>query len=100
VVEVGDDAPVEVVGDAPIRVWATVDTGDVDARELRTDLIVGSIDAAGELREERTVPMESSRIGEDGVCRFDAEFVPGRGGRLGYAIRILPDRAGLHDPFA
>ena len=100
VVEVGDNAPVDVVGDAPIRVWARVDTGEVDARELRTDLIVGSIDSAGELREERTVRMESSRIGDDGVCRFEAEFVPGRGGRLGYAIRILPDRAGLHDPFA
>jgi len=100
VLSVDDDAHVEVVSDTPIRVRVGIDPGDIDPGDLRVDLVLGAVDSAGQLREERTVRMERLSPGEDRVVRFEASVVPGRGGRLGYAIRVVPDRAGLHDPFA
>lgn len=97
---VEDNAPVEALSDQPISVSVRLDPGEVDASDLRIDLVIGAVDASGQLREERTVRMSPSRSEADGLHRFAATVVPGRGGRLGYAIRIMPDRVGLHDPFA
>jgi hypothetical protein len=37
--------------------------------------------------------------GENGVCRFEGTFTPLVAGRVGYAIRVLPGHADLHNVF-
>jgi hypothetical protein len=33
------------------------------------------------------------------MCRFSGTFMPVEGGRIGYAIRVLPQHPALHDAF-
>jgi starch phosphorylase len=45
-------------------------------------------------------PLDIQEQAEDGSYVFGGGFEPAIGGRIGYAIRILPRHPQLHDPFA
>jgi starch phosphorylase len=74
--------------------------GEVDPSLLRVDAIYGGIDPAGEMASQGETPLSFVSQASDGVCMFRGEMPVRGGGRLGYAIRVLPNHRGLRDPFA
>lgn len=85
-------------GAGPVTVTVQVHPGQLQPGDLRVDVVSGPTNAAGELS---IAAMESLTLAEqrqDGVCIFRGSFSPGGGGRVGYAIRVLPHHEALHHP--
>ena len=58
--------------------------------DVRVQLIEGSIDASGELRETAILPMNPGKNEGPGRFVFTAHVSSQRSGMRGFAVRILP----------
>jgi starch phosphorylase len=100
VCDVEDDGGEARSAGEPVRVTVQIHPGALSPDDLRVDLVFGPATPAGELTIDATAPLVLEERRADGVCVFTGTFAPGAGGRVGYAVRVLPDHPGLHDPFA
>ncbi|HEY4669040.1 MAG TPA: hypothetical protein VIH05_04620, partial [Tepidiformaceae bacterium] len=64
------------------------------------EVVFGRALTSGEIQVEGSVPMKLVGQGEDGTCRYTAEFVSDAGGAVGYTIRLMPSHPDLHNPLA
>lgn len=100
VCDVEDDGGDERPTGEPVRVTVQIHPGALSPDDLRVDVVFGPATPAGDLTIDATAPLALQERRDDGVCVFAGTFAPGTGGRVGYAVRVLPNHPGLHDPFA
>jgi len=100
VCDVEDDGGEARPAGKPVRVTVQVHPGPLSPDDLRVDIVFGPATPAGDLSIDSTAPLTLRERRDDGICVFGGAFIPGTGGRAGYAVRVLPHHAGLHDPFA
>ncbi len=97
---VEDDSTGRVEGARDVRVTVHVHPGALKPADLRVDVLFGAATTRRELTTTTHVPLNFKEQREDGICVYSGSFLPMEGGRVGYAIRILPCHPHLHDPFA
>ena len=85
-------------GAGGVTVTAQVHPGPLQPGDLRVDVVSGPTNAAGELSIAAMERLALVEQRQDGVCIFQGTFSPGGGGRVGYAIRVLPHHEALHHP--
>ncbi len=85
----------ENVGERSAEVTVQVHPGALTAADLRVDAICGTVNTDGELRVTAEAPFALASTAGDGVATFRATVPFSGGGRLGYAIRLLPFHPGL-----
>jgi starch phosphorylase len=105
VLAVRDDVPLAVTALGRVSVTARVQLAPLTPDDVRIDLLHGRAALDGELETAREGPLDMTPLdiqeqAEDGSYVFGGGFEPAIGGRIGYAIRILPRHPQLHDPFA
>lgn len=100
VCDIDDDGGETRPAGRPVRVTVQVHPGTLSPGDLRVDVVFGPATPAGDLSIDSTAPLALRERRDDGVCVFEGEFASGAGGRVGYAVRVLPHHSGLHDPFA
>ncbi|MER3422754.1 MAG: hypothetical protein C4293_05525 [Nitrospiraceae bacterium] len=78
-----------------MKVRVQLHPGPLQPGELQVDIVFGRAKAGGELRIEAVAPMTFVAQQEDRLCRYKGSFVPGMGGRVGYAVRVVPRHPSL-----
>jgi len=86
--------------DRPITVSVEVHFGPLSPGDVLIEVVFGRALTSGEIQVEGSVPMTLVGQGEDGTCRYAAEFVSDAGGAVGYTIRLMPSHPDLHNPLA
>ncbi len=86
-----------LVGQA-VRVTVQVHPGQLRAEDIRVDAVFGPTGPGGELAGSQSARLELGETHEDGMCVYSGNFEPSVGGRIGYAVRILPSHLALHHP--
>jgi len=79
----------------PIPLRVVVDLGSLSKEDVRVEAVVGRINADGVLEDTEVIvlpPVEEDQQ----VVTFARQFVPHLTGRLGYAVRIMPNH--VEDP--
>ena len=99
---------VEAVGGDPIkdvqvggefRVQAKVYLGALTPDEVAVELYMGHVDAAGEIMEAESTPMQAAGPEGEGTYIYQASAVTLRGsGLFGYTLRVLPRHPDLTTP--
>jgi glycogen phosphorylase len=105
VLSAGDDIPQATTAEGRVSVTVRVQLGALKPGDIRIDLLHGPAALNGELGMGRSdaldiAPLDIKQQHEDGSYVFTGGFEPATGGRIGYAIRVLPNHPELHDPFA
>jgi len=95
---VDDDGAEQGRADTPLNVSVQVHPGLLAPGDLRLDVVSGPVAPSGELSISETERLEFIEQRTDGVCTFRGRFAPCGGGRMGYAIRVLPHHRSLHHP--
>lgn len=96
---VEDDATETGLAGTPVTVTVQIHPGPLAPEDLRVDVVFGPATPGGELAVGGTEQLAFRDQGNDGMCRFSGPFRPLEGGRIGYAIRVLPQHPALHDVF-
>ena len=99
VCDVDDDGGDTRLAGTGITVTAQVHPGPLAPEDLRVDVVFGPATPGGDLTIAGIQELALRERRDDGVCRFSGTFLPEEGGRVGYAIRVLPRHAALHDMF-
>ncbi len=94
---VSESAP---VADGYSVATVQVDPGGLSPADLRIDAVYGAVSADGAMKPDGTARLAFVSRGEDGVCTYKGNIPVAGGGRMGYAVRVLPEHPGLRDPFA
>ncbi len=97
---VADDASGAESAGQPITVTVQVHPGTLPPPELRVDLVCGPAGPDGELRGSHVMPLSLIERHDDGLCVFQGNLTPEQGGRIGYAVRILPHHPALAHPLS
>ena len=100
VLSVEDDASEGRAVGEPIGVSVQVYPGQLQPKDIRVDVVHGQTRPGGDLPNAETVGLERVEAREDGVCTFNGSFTAAAGGRVGYAVRVLPTHPALHHPLA
>ncbi|HMO55162.1 MAG TPA: alpha-glucan family phosphorylase, partial [Tepidiformaceae bacterium] len=100
VLSVDDDASEGRAVGEPIGVSVQVHPGQLQPEDIRVDVVHGQTRPGGDLPNAETVGLERGEAREDGVCTFNGSFTAAAGGRVGYAVRVLPTHPALHHPLA
>ena len=79
---------------------ARVQLGTLTPHDVTIDVLYGATSPSGELLTTREIPLAHKGQAEDGTWSYAGSFEPAGGGRIGYAVRVLPRHPDLHDPFA
>jgi len=80
-----------ILSGKPIRLEAVVELGELTAKDVRVEAVVGRVSPEGFLEDTSVLTLPScEQNGSTAV--FAREFLPQRTGRLGYAFRISPNR--------
>ncbi|GIW13219.1 MAG: alpha-glucan phosphorylase [Tepidiforma sp.] len=87
---VEDDGSEVRPASAPVAVRVQLYPGPLQPEDLQVDIVYGRTEAGRELRVEAVAPMAFAGQQEDRLCRYEGEFRPGAGGRVGYAVRVTP----------
>ncbi len=80
---------------APVNVEVLIYPGQLQESELQVDAVFGRAEPGGDANVDGATPLSFVSRGEDGVCRFAGAFSATTGGRVGYAVRVLPKHADL-----
>lgn len=96
---VDDDAGDSPLAGTGVTVTVHVHPGPLAPEDLRVDAVFGPAAPGGELTIGGTEQLAFRERESDGVCRFSGTLRPVEGGRIGYAIRVLPRHPALHDAF-
>lgn len=83
-----------------VGVTVQVHPGTLAPEEIRVDAVFGAAAPGGELRATETAPLALRERHDDGLCIFEGTLEAGTGGRIGYAIRVLPHHPALPHPLA
>jgi starch phosphorylase len=89
-VESGPGPAASVISGKPVPVRAAIDLAGLTPRDVRVEVVIGSIDSNGHLEDTEVMvlpPVEQ----KDQVAVFGRDIVPERTGRLGYALRVSPN---------
>ena len=98
VLSLSDDQP-ELAATGAVTVRLRGDWAGLRPEDLRVDLMHGPAQPGGELAHAQAERMRHSGQGQDGAHAYEATFTPSEGGRTGYAVRVLPAHADLHNAF-
>ena len=83
-----------------VTVSVRVDPGVLQPTDICVLAASGPVGADETLAPDASTRLSFiSRTG-DGACLFRGELNPSIGGKLGYAVSVLPDHPNLHDPYA
>lgn len=83
-----------------IQVQARVRLGSLTPDDVRVELLVGRVNAAGDLVDVDAMPLKSIGSQPDGLYVYEASTVPCRvSGLRGYTLRVLPQHPDLTTPF-
>lgn len=89
---------VQVGGEIPIQ--AEVFLGALTPDEVAVELYLGHVDAAGEIVDAASTPMESIKQKGEGTYLYQASAGTCRGsGLYGYTLRVIPRHPALTTPF-
>lgn len=97
---VEDDAGEARRSGSSVTVTVQLYPGTLGPEDLRLDVVYGAASPTGELSATNEEPLAFVDQHEDRLCTYRGTFHPKGGGRLGYAVRILPTHATLQHPFA
>ena len=91
----------DVRGEGPaLSVSVQIHPGQLQPEDLSVDVVTGPAAHDGTLTPSSVTRLHLVSRGEDGVALFRGEPLIEGGGRVGYAVRILPSHPHLHDPFS
>jgi starch phosphorylase len=94
----GPASDVQVGGEIPIQ--AEVFLGALTPDEVTVELYLGHVDAAGEIVDAASTPMQSIKQKGEGTHLYQASAVTCRGsGLYGYTLRVIPRHPALTTPF-
>jgi glycogen phosphorylase len=79
-------------------VRAVLHLGSLTPEDVAVELFLGRLNAAGELVETTTIPMQAAG-GGGGRYLFDVTTSCPRSGLHGYTVRVRPNHADLAVPF-
>jgi len=79
----------------PVKVSVQVHTGQLAPTDVRVDLVFGEANLAQQSAATGISSLMFSGATSEGVHQFVGDFRPAHGGRIGYAIRVLPFHADL-----
>jgi starch phosphorylase len=97
---VGGDSIKDVQAGGEFRVQAKVHLGALVPDEVAVELYMGHVDAAGEIMEAESTPMQPVGPKGEGTYLYQASAVTLCGsGLYGYTLRVLPRHPDLTTPF-
>ena len=97
-IEAGDLAELKVGGE--IRVQARVRLGALTPDDVRVELLVGRVNADGDLVDVGATPLKSISSQAESVYVYEASAIPCHiSGLRGYTLRVLPHHPNLTTPF-
>jgi starch phosphorylase len=97
---VGGDSIKDVQAGGEFRVQARVQLGALTPDEVTVELYMGHVDAAGEIVEATSTPMQPVGSKGEGIYLYQANAVTLHGsGLYGYTLRVLPRHPDLTTPF-
>jgi len=99
VCDVDDDSGESRPSGTAVAVIVQIHPGSLNQSDLRVDVVFGPASPGGDLSIADTARLAFVNQRADGVCTFRGTFVPTGGGRIGYAVRILPSHPTLQDIF-
>ena len=83
-----------------IVVSARIALNALTPEDVAVQVLMGQVDAEGEIKNSVVIPMQSSGRDDLGIDRFEAIIKPTvRTGLHGYSIRVLPQHPGLISSF-
>jgi starch phosphorylase len=92
-VDLGPAPEGPILSGRPVPVRAAVDLAGLKPEDVRVEVVVGRVGANGQLEE--TEIMLLPPVQQNGhVVLFEKEITPRQTGRMGYALRIAPNRFG------
>ncbi|MGB6838620.1 MAG: hypothetical protein WBF66_13075 [Dehalococcoidia bacterium] len=89
----------EVLSGKPVQVELRVSLGALSPDDVQVALLVGRLNAAGELAEREVVAMEWCQHLGRGRHRYRGLIPPRDSGRYGFSVRVLPRHPHLADPY-
>lgn len=89
----------EVLSGKPVQVELRVSLGALSPDDVQVALLVGRLDAAGELAEREVVAVEWCQDLGRGKHRYRGLIPPRDSGRYGFSVRVLPRHPYLADPY-
>ena len=100
VISVEDNCAEILRASESVNVNVHVHLGALTTQDVTIDVLYGATSPSGEMLDVREAPLAHKGQGDDGTWSYAGCFAPAEGGRVGYAVRLLPHHPGLHDPFA
>jgi starch phosphorylase len=83
-----------------VRAQAVVHLGQLTPDDVRVELYLGQIDAAGQFADAKTIPMQSPEKVQEGTFLFQVSQVHfDQSGLHGYTVRVLPHHPDLVTAF-
>ncbi len=95
--DVSSSAGRSMVTGAPIQLRASVHLAGLEPGDVRVEAVVGRVNPDGELYDTTVISLPFLQQ-QDGRFLFGREFVPHQTGRIGYTLRVSPNRS--EDPVA
>jgi starch phosphorylase len=89
----------EVLSAKPVQVELSLSLAALSPDDVQVALLVGRLDAAGELAEREVVAVEYCQDLGRGKHRYKGLIPPRDSGRYGFSARILPRHPYLADPY-
>jgi starch phosphorylase len=90
----------ESVAESGTVVSVRVQPGTLSPTDLRVEVASGPATVDGILNPNASTPLAFHSRAEDGTCLFQGTLAAVGGGRIGYAVCVLPDHPHLDDPYA
>jgi starch phosphorylase len=89
----------ELLSAKPVPVELSLSLGALSPDDVQVALLVGPLNAAGELAEREVVPVEWCQELGRGKHRYTGLIPPRDSGRYGFSVRVLPRHPYLADPY-
>lgn len=83
-----------VVGQ-PLTITAAIDPGKLSADEILVELVIGKMEGQRFTGELECVPLNISKISEDGILNFSVQYEVKQNGAHNYGVRVIPYNAKL-----
>jgi starch phosphorylase len=93
VLETGPRQAVPILAGEAMTLEATVYLGGLTPGDVRVDALAGHIGGDGYLESPDLVRLtpEATTADSRGACRFTARYTPSMTGRIGLAVRVMPN---------
>ncbi|SKA73234.1 alpha-glucan family phosphorylase [Desulfobaculum bizertense] len=81
-----------------VQVSAEVQLNSIAPENVIVEIYSGALDQEGSFVQRGAVEMTCSEYTEDGWAKYSGTFAPGKPGRFGFTVRVLPRHPNLLDP--